>query len=383
VADLISISHLQQPAASLQWHEAVAVIAELAATMSAGGLVHVPAPESVFVGADGSLDVRDGRSLGGPPSQQLASLLGGLLTSARVPPELAQFVADRSAAEAARATVQEFAESLAFFEPPGRREIVKALVERTSSVAVESRTEEALERLAERSRNAEREPVQPKDVGVRSRRRMMLLAGMAAALVATVGAAVALFTTRSERGRVAGSLRAQVKALVDTGLEAVGAATPPASPAPDPPAAAAARPAPRAGRHRPSVRNPEPVQLTVEVRDLAGFPAPETLPPDRPDLHDAPVDDTVYSADADGIEPAVLVRPHLPSRIPSAVRVEELGILELVVNQTGAVDHVRLISDANRYQDRMIVAAAKAWRFQPATKDGAPVRSRVRIRVTL
>jgi protein TonB len=95
------------------------------------------------------------------------------------------------------------------------------------------------------------------------------------------------------------------------------------------------------------------------------------------------VDDTVYSADADGIEPAVLVRPHLPSRIPSAVRVEELGILELVVNQTGAVDHVRLISDANRYQDRMIVAAAKAWRFQPATKDGAPVRSRVRIRVTL
>ncbi len=73
----------------------------------------------------------------------------------------------------------------------------------------------------------------------------------------------------------------------------------------------------------------------------------------------------------------------MPSQPSSAAHSEQLGVLELVVSQTGAVDHVRLISPDNRYHDRMIVAAAKTWRFRPATKDGLPVRSRMRIRVTL
>jgi hypothetical protein len=44
---------------------------------------------------------------------------------------------------------------------------------------------------------------------------------------------------------------------------------------------------------------------------------------------------------------------------------------------------VHLISPANRYQERMLVAAAKTWQFQPATREGQPVRFRIRIRVTL
>ena len=94
-------------------------------------------------------------------------------------------------------------------------------------------------------------------------------------------------------------------------------------------------------------------------------------------------DSTIYDADTNGVEPAVLVRPHLPSRPPSSVQSEQLGVLELVVSDRGAVDHVRLMSPDNRYQDRMIVATAKTWRFQPATKDGWPVRWLARIHVTL
>jgi hypothetical protein len=47
------------------------------------------------------------------------------------------------------------------------------------------------------------------------------------------------------------------------------------------------------------------------------------------------------------------------------------------------VEQVRLISTSNRFQDRMIVSAAKAWQFEPAMKNGQPVRYRTQIRITL
>ncbi len=83
------------------------------------------------------------------------------------------------------------------------------------------------------------------------------------------------------------------------------------------------------------------------------------------------------------VTPAVLIRPHLPERPPPDVPEEQIGTLEFIVAETGAVEHVHLVSPTNRFQERMLVAAAKAWQFQPATRDGRPVRFRTRIRVTL
>ena len=83
------------------------------------------------------------------------------------------------------------------------------------------------------------------------------------------------------------------------------------------------------------------------------------------------------------VTPAVLIRPHLPEQ-PTARRAGgAIGTLEFVVAESGAVERVHLVSPANRYQERMLVAAAKTWQFQPATRDGRPVRFRTRIRVTL
>jgi hypothetical protein len=49
-------------------------------------------------------------------------------------------------------------------------------------------------------------------------------------------------------------------------------------------------------------------------------------------------------------------------------------VLKLVVNGRGAVESVRLQSPSNRYHDRFWVSVAKTWRFQPALKDGHPVK---------
>ena len=62
---------------------------------------------------------------------------------------------------------------------------------------------------------------------------------------------------------------------------------------------------------------------------------------------------------------------------------EQIGTLEFIVDESGAVEHVHLVSPANRYHERMLVAAAKTWQFRPATREGRPVRFRTRIRVTL
>jgi len=75
-----------------------------------------------------------------------------------------------------------------------------------------------------------------------------------------------------------------------------------------------------------------------------------------------------------------LLRPQLPE-IPPGTAIETLGLFEFVVSMRGTVERIRLIrSPADRqYRDIMLMPAAKAWIFQPASRDGFPVRYRLQI----
>ena len=55
----------------------------------------------------------------------------------------------------------------------------------------------------------------------------------------------------------------------------------------------------------------------------------------------------------------------------------QVGTLEMLINQAGQVEAVKLHTPLNRYHERMIVSAAKAWRYRPALKQGKPVRFRL------
>ncbi len=114
MAGLVSVSTLQTRAVALDWHEAVALVAELAGVMIASSATRMPSPSSVFVADDGTLKVRDGHTLNGLPVHQLAALLDSLLASAYVPPELLQLIANHHAAQPGQMTVQDFASSLAY-----------------------------------------------------------------------------------------------------------------------------------------------------------------------------------------------------------------------------------------------------------------------------
>ena len=60
-----------------------------------------------------------------------------------------------------------------------------------------------------------------------------------------------------------------------------------------------------------------------------------------------------------------------------------VGTLELIIGKTGDVEFVKLHTPLNRYHERMIVSAVKAWRYRPALKAGNPVRFRLTISVNL
>lgn len=100
-----------------------------------------------------------------------------------------------------------------------------------------------------------------------------------------------------------------------------------------------------------------------------------------PGLFDEPV--AVYTADDESVIPPVIVRPVLPRDPPPDVPLNEIGDVEIVVDENGDVLTVKLISPANRYRERMLVSAVKMWKFRPAYKDGHPVRYRTRVRLTI
>ena len=96
-----------------------------------------------------------------------------------------------------------------------------------------------------------------------------------------------------------------------------------------------------------------------------------------------PVDDAVYSPADAAVIPPVLVRPVLPKDDPKGVPEDLIGTVDLLVDEQGDVESVRLTSPGNRFQERMLVSAAKMWKFRPAFKDGHPVRYRARVRLTV
>ncbi len=63
---------------------------------------------------------------------------------------------------------------------------------------------------------------------------------------------------------------------------------------------------------------------------------------------------------------------------------EDWPYLELLVDRAGSVEQVRLRAKQpapgqTLYRHRMLLAAAKAWQFEPARRNGAPVRYVMRV----
>ena len=55
-------------------------------------------------------------------------------------------------------------------------------------------------------------------------------------------------------------------------------------------------------------------------------------------------------------------------------RLRRSGTLDIVIDERGGVADVVVRQSVNAAYDTLVTAAARTWKYRPATKDGVPVR---------
>lgn len=119
------------------------------------------------------------------------------------------------------------------------------------------------------------------------------------------------------------------------------------------------------------------VMATPELSAAAATVAPTTAAGEAPRF--APLGIFTYDwRDADVAPPVAVAQPmsgwwgSMGEPVPGT----QLGAVEVVVDEAGAVADARVYLSVNRVYDKVLLESVKQWRYRPATKDGRPVKYR-------
>jgi TonB family protein len=96
----------------------------------------------------------------------------------------------------------------------------------------------------------------------------------------------------------------------------------------------------------------------------------------------APVVPRIYTADDPNVMPPSVVSQALPM-FPGQVMTARTGRIEVVIGESGQVESATMVESVTSKYDSMAVAAAKAWRYAPATVNGTPVKYRKVVQITI
>jgi hypothetical protein len=275
---------------------------------------------------------------------------------------------------------------LSWFTSPRPELEIARLATRGIEAAGAHEAQAAIQRL--RSDVAETPPP-PKPPAAPSRFNLRVLLrpiAIAAAVVLLMAAGLvvrAFVTPRVEPAVVGEVAPAQTKSFLDTAFDSLKRALAPSGD--EAPASAEGTPAsvPGAktgtGRGRvsaPSSNTPAVPPSAPPGPASADAPAPPGGYGDVPTTMDEVIVRAsmprVYTERDAGVEPPAFVYPQMPSEPRGDTPLTDSHI-EVMVDEQGRVVQVRLRSTDASLNDRMIVAAAKAWQFRPALKDGQPV----------
>jgi hypothetical protein len=383
----------------LQWHEAVAVVQSVARqVLAAGDKSLIPRVADLAVDHNGGVHVVDSpptRSEAGEGPAALAELLGELLRfSSSTPPALASLANASEGPTARFKSVEDFSSALRFFERPLSQHELAAHAVRLATMHEQRRLNTELEQLTQKARDNDAQRVE-KEISPGGRRRngrRVAVAIVAAGflVVAIVAGALAGWNTigaetmRDVGSRLVERARTEAKAIL-------------ASDAPAPPEqSTTSADQPERRRNRLSMRsdNPRDLPLLPVVNPPSATvtatraPTGSAAAPSPPAVVAEPTPDEIvivrassYSGANQEVEPPVITRPHLRAELTRPALDGQLATLLLDIDEEGVVQQVRLgrVSAEQRYYAAMLVAAAKAWRFRPALKDGVPVRYRLRL----
>jgi TonB family protein len=109
---------------------------------------------------------------------------------------------------------------------------------------------------------------------------------------------------------------------------------------------------------------------------LAVAPVAVPLPPA------APLTPRIYTGGETGVVAPTAVNQTLPP-FPGQVIIPRNGRLELVIDESGAVESAMMTGSVTPAYDQMVIAATKNWRYRPATQNGVPVKFRKTVQITI
>ncbi len=407
----MSLAEMRTLRVPIDWREAVAIIQELAHTINRSGHdAEVPDLDHLLVAivAPSGIDrrershpevlVRPGSEPPDHPVRQMARLLQELVEGGSPPPQLRLFISQNASQPPLHATVTEFSGGLRFFERPNRQGDVSAVLLRARDLQDDSSARETEEDNAPSRFDRVLEWAR-----AQSPIAVLISLLVAAVLVPAIwfGSSQSSETWLEWQDRAAQTM-ARAKQITSASVEALGAMFPESAPEvpddeadalaldldPDAPATvgAAVRVAPldpaqgRSSRDVSRPRSPSVAAnapLTLVASQTPGEAAAEV------DIFVSESDsETLYSSADPDVAPPSLTLPQMRSATPEDAESAQQSVLHIVVDENDRVETVTLNSPSNLYRDRMLVSAAKAWRFTPAVRDGRPVKYRLRLPIT-
>ena len=90
----------------------------------------------------------------------------------------------------------------------------------------------------------------------------------------------------------------------------------------------------------------------------------------------------IYAPTDTDVVPPVTIRQAVPP-YPGRVLLGGSLLMDVVIDVTGDVESAVIATPPNPAYDKLALAAAKTWQYQPATLNGKPVKFRKRIQITL
>jgi hypothetical protein len=361
---------------AIQWFESIALVqAVCEQVLAQGSSDGFPSAAEIGVDADGSIAVLG--LTAGPAVASAGHLLAGMV-GADVPVRLRLAINEATATESPYRHLAAFSEALAYFERPGRRELIATVYARAAAaplrhIARPMQTPEP-EALPDRQKQTSRPP--------QWRRALVPLLLIAGGVVAA-----SIWLVSSHR-----QVSAALSALVETHSAQKLAPTEPIR-VPDAqphrratPVKAPMRREMQGPKHEtarsvsvPAKKQDAPPRMVFY--DLLEIPA--TAPGDAADVSVSDIRPRVYSHDDGFVSPPRPVRPQLPPEPPFDPTVAPPTEIELVIGTTGLVESAKLRSVPRNITEFMLLSAAKAWIFQPAVLEGRPVTYRYRVRLIL
>jgi hypothetical protein len=83
----------------------------------------------------------------------------------------------------------------------------------------------------------------------------------------------------------------------------------------------------------------------------------------------------IYNAGEARVSPPVILRQDMPP-LPTGVIFTGQGVLEVIINEAGFVENAIIRAPIDPRYDRLVLAATRLWRFQPAMVGNTPVKFR-------